>query len=96
MDAVRLSTLTTLGTIAVAGLAAGHLLLPYAPPAPIGGRLAFWAIVLAVGAFRGWRDAVVRDARGARVTRRILLTALASAVAALAAYWLVHGAPNQL
>lgn len=93
MDAVRLARLTTLGTVAVAGLAAGHLLLPYAPPASLGRRVAFWGVMLAVGAFRGWRDAAVREVRGPAARWRIALTALAGALAALAGFWVMHGSP---
>jgi hypothetical protein len=99
MDAVRLSRITTPLTVAIVGLVAGHALLPYAGagvPTTIGRRLAFWALLLAAGAFRGWRDADARDERGARVRWRVGLTALAAAGVGLVAYWVAHGAPAGL
>jgi hypothetical protein len=53
-------------------------------------------VLLGAAAFRGWRDAAVREERGGRVTRRVALTALVAAVVALAAFWVLHGAPKGL
>lgn len=96
MDAIKLSRLTTGLTLVGVGLAAGHVLVPYAGAAPVGRRVAFWAIVLGVGALRGWRDGVIREARGRPLARRVALTALASAALALVGYWAIHGAPKRL
>jgi len=94
MDAVRLARLTTPLAIAVVGLAAGHLIAPYAAGAPLARRVAFWGVMLAVGAWRGWREGAALEEPPARWRRRSALYAALSAALALAAYWLVHGPPK--
>lgn len=93
MDALWHSRLTTATTVVVAGMAAGHVTMPYAPSAGPGARVAFWSVVVAVGALRGWRDGVVRDLSGRPLGSRVALTAFAAALLALAGYWAMHGAP---
>ena len=94
MDAVRLSRLTTGLVLAAGGLAAGHLLLPYTPPAPPGRRVAFWAIVVALGAWRGWSEGGLLEEPAERRRKRIGAYAAAAAVLAYLANWVVHGGPR--
>jgi hypothetical protein len=96
VDAVRLSRLTTVLTIAVVGMGAGHLLFPYAPGATLARTLAFWAAIVGVGVLRGWRDAAVREEHRTRARWRCVFTTLASVAAAIASYWVVHGVPRGL
>lgn len=93
MDAVRLSRLTTGLVLAAGGLAAGHVLLPYAPPAP-GRRALFWAIVVALGAWRGWAEGGLLEESAERRRRRSAFYAVGAAVLAYAANWLMHGGPR--
>jgi hypothetical protein len=94
MDAVRLSRLTTGLVLAAGGMAAGHLLLPYTPPAAAGRRALFWAIVVALGAWRGWSEGGLLEEPAPRRRRRMALYALGAAVLAYASNWLVHGGPH--
>jgi hypothetical protein len=81
-------------------MAAGHLLMPHAPGASPARAAAFYGVMLAVGAWRGWRAARVRAEwapGGARApTPRAAWGAAAAyavgaALLALAAYRVVHG-----
>jgi hypothetical protein len=94
MDAVRLSRLTTGVVVAAGGLAAGHVLLPYASPAPPGRRVLFWAIIVALGAWRGWAEGGVLEEPASRRRRRTGSYAVAAVVLAYVANWLVHGGPR--
>jgi hypothetical protein len=93
MNAVRLARLTTLLVIAVFGLVAGHVIMPYAAGAPIARQVAFWTLMLGIGALRGWREGVVREEPTARWRWRSVIYAFAAVGLALGAYWLVHGSP---
>ena len=60
MKATAHARLTTAVAVAVAGMAGGHLLMPHAPGASPARGASFYALMLAVGAWRGWREARVR------------------------------------
>lgn len=93
MDAVRLSRVTTGLVVAAVGGVAGHVLWPFAPGAGLLRPAAFVALMLATGALRGWREAVVRDAppdrRGASV--QLSLYAAGALAVALLGFVVVHG-----
>ncbi len=92
MDAVRLSRLTTALVIAAVGGVAGHVLWPFAPGAGVLRPAAFVLLMLATGALRGWREAVVRESAAAG--RAAALYAAGSLALALLGFVLVHGAPG--
>jgi len=94
MDAVRLSRLTTALTVALGGLAAGHLVLPYSGAASGTRRLLFWALVAGIGAWRGWRESVVLEEGERRRRTRIPIYALAAVLLGYVANWVVHGGPH--
>jgi hypothetical protein len=100
VKAVTHARLTTAVVVAAAGMAGGHLLWPHAPGASPARGAAFYALMLAVGALRGWREARVRAdwaPPGARPARPVGTAAAAGAYAvgaallAALAYRLVHG-----
>jgi hypothetical protein len=70
----------------------GHLLLPHAPAVSPARAVAFYGLMLLVGAWRGWREGAAAGAppRAARV-RAALYAAAAPLLAALA-NGVVHGA----
>lgn len=91
MDAVRLSRVTTVLVVGAVGGVAGHVLWPFGAGAGVLRPSAFVALMLGVGALRGWREAVVRgDAAVGRVAGTYAVGALALA---LAGYVVMHGAP---
>jgi hypothetical protein len=92
MDAVRLSRLTTALVIAAVGGVAGHVLWPFAPGAGVLRPIAYVLLMLATGALRGWREAVVRESSA--VGRAAALYAAGSLAVALLGFVLVHGAPG--
>ncbi|MDF1502904.1 hypothetical protein [Roseisolibacter sp. H3M3-2] len=96
MDAVRLSRLTTVLVVVAAGGVAGHVWFPFAPGAGVARPAGFVALMLVVGALRGWRPAVVAAAPDPApdARRRALLLALAAAAAALLGHVVMHGAPG--
>jgi hypothetical protein len=91
VDAVRLSRLTTGLVVLAVGGVAGHVLWPFAPGAGIVRPVAFAAVMLATGALRGWREAVVREAPTAG--RSALLYAVGALAAALLGFVAIHGRP---
>ncbi len=97
MKAVTHARLTTAALVAVVGMAAGHLLRPHVPGVSPARGAAFYALMLAVGALRGWREARVAAEwapAGARVPRPAVRTgvyAVGAVLLALVAYRLVHG-----
>jgi hypothetical protein len=92
MDAVRLSRLTTALVIAAVGGVAGHVLWPFAPGAGVLRPLGFVLLMLATGALRGWREAVVRESP--RVGRAAALYAVATLALAMLGFVVVHGRPG--
>lgn len=98
MSPVALSRLTTALAVGTVGGVAGHLLFPFSPGAgPLRPTL-FVALVLATGALRGWREAVVRAAWQGRpaagLGRAALLYALGALALALLGYVAFHGLPG--
>ena len=91
MDAVQLSRLNTALTVAAVGGVAGHVLWPFSPMAGVARPTAFVLLMLATGAFRGWREAVIRE--DAAVGRAAALYALGALALAMLGYVVVHGAP---
>jgi hypothetical protein len=89
MDAVRLARFTTALTLAGGGLAAGHLVLPHG--AALSRRAAFWGLMIALGAFRGWRESAVARESQRRATTRIVGYGAAAALLAYLANLVVHG-----
>ena len=95
MDALRLARLNTVVAVGAVGGVVGHVLSPFAPGARWPRAALFVAVMLAVGAFRGWRDAAVRgERRPGPVRRSALVHALAALLAALAGYAAFHGLPG--
>ena len=92
MDAVRLSRVTTALVVAGVGGVAGHVLWPFAPGAGVVRPAAFVTLMLATGALRGWREAVVRETP--RVGRAAVLTAVGALMVALLGYAIMHGGPG--
>ncbi|GLC24188.1 hypothetical protein [Roseisolibacter agri] len=92
MDAVRLSRVTTALVVAGVGGVAGHVLWPFAPGAGLVRPAAFVAVMLATGALRGWREAVVREASA--VGRAAMLYAAGALAVALLGYAIMHGRPG--
>jgi hypothetical protein len=89
VDAVRLSRLTTGLVVATVGGVAGHVLWPFAPGAGALRPVAFVLLMLATGALRGWREAVVRESAG--VARAAALYAVGALALAMLGYVVVHG-----
>lgn len=92
MDAVHLSRATTALVVAGVGGVAGHVLWPFAPGAGIVRPVAFVALMLATGALRGWREAVVRDAPAS--ARVVALHAGGALAVAMLGYVAMHGRPG--
>ena len=92
MDAVHLSRATTALVVAGVGGVAGHVLWPFAPGAGIARPVAFVTLMLATGALRGWREAVVREAPA--VGRSAALYAGGALVVAMLGYVVMHGRPG--
>jgi hypothetical protein len=92
VDAVRLSRLTTALSVAAVGGVAGHVLWPFAPGAGAARPAAFVALMLATGALRGWREAVVAESPA--VGRRVALYAAGALAAALLGHVVAHGLPG--
>lgn len=92
MDAVRLSRVTTALVVAAVGGIAGHVLWPFASGAGVGRPAAFVGLMLATGALRGWREAVVRDATP--TARVATLYAVGALAVAILGFVLVHGPPR--
>lgn len=92
MDAVRLSRVTTALVVAGVGGVAGHVLWPFAPGAGVARPAAFVTLMLATGALRGWREAVVREAPA--VGRAAALYAVGALALAMLAYVAMHGSPG--
>lgn len=92
MDAVRLSRVTTALVVAGVGGVAGHVLWPFAPGAGLLRPTAFVTLMLATGALRGWREAVVREAPAAG--RMAMLYAAGAIAVALLGYVVMHGRPG--
>ena len=97
MKAATHARLSTAAAVAAAGMGGGHLLMPHAPGASPARAAAYYALMLAVGALGGWREAVVRAewaAPGERVSapsRRAGAYAVGAALLAAAAYRVMHG-----
>jgi hypothetical protein len=92
LDAVRLSRLTTALVVLAVGGVAGHVLYPFAPGAGVARPTTFVALMLATGALRGWREAVVREAPA--VGRAAAYYAVGALVAALLGFAAIHGRPG--
>ena len=92
MDAVHLSRATTALVVAGVGGVAGHVLSPFAPGAGIVRPVAFVALMLATGALRGWREAVVRDVPAS--ARVVALYAGGALAVAMLGYVAMHGRPG--
>ena len=89
---------TSMLTVLVAGMAAGHILMPARAGATLGQRAAFLVLVAAAGALGGWRTG--RAFLGRWPGARNGVTAIAGAVIAgavialslaAAGYTIVHG-----
>ena len=93
MDALTLSRINTGVVVLAVGGVAGHLLLPFSPGAPRTHSVGFVALMLVVGAVRGWREARLRERPpgGAGTLALAAAFAAASLAVALAGYWVVHG-----
>ena len=92
MDAVRLSRLTTGLVVTAVGGVAGHVLWPFAPGAGAVRPLAFVLLILATGALRGWREAVVRESPA--VGRAAALYAVGALALTLLGFAVAHGRPG--
>ena len=92
MDAVRLSRLTTGLVVAAVGGVAGHVLWPFAPGAGAMRPVGFVLLMLATGALRGWREAVVRESSA--VGRAAALYAVGSLALAMLGFLVMHGRPG--
>ncbi len=92
MDAVLLSRVTTVLVVGGVGGVAGHVLWPFAPGAGVARPTAFVALMLATGALRGWREAVVREAPA--TGRMASLYALGALALALLGHVVMHGPPG--
>ncbi len=92
MDAVLLSRVTTALVVGGVGGVAGHVLWPFAPGAGVVRPAAFVALMLATGALRGWREAVVREAPA--TGRAAALYAVGALALALLGYGVMHGRPG--
>ena len=92
MDAVRLSRVTTALVVAGVGGVAGHVLWPFAPGAGVMRPTAFVTLMLATGALRGWREAIVREAPA--VGRVAALYAGGALAVALLGDAVMHGRPG--
>ena len=92
MDAVRLSRLTTGLVVATVGGVAGHVLWPFSPGAGVLRPVAFVLLMLATGALRGWREAVVRESSA--VGRAAALYAVGVLTLAMLGFVVVHGRPG--
>ncbi|MGZ8456862.1 MAG: hypothetical protein ACXWZ4_09715 [Gemmatirosa sp.] len=84
--------MTTVLVVGGVGGVAGHVLWPFAPGAGVARPAAFVALMLATGALRGWREAVVREAPA--VGRAALVHAIGTLVLALVGYAAMHGTPG--
>lgn len=93
MKRQTLSRLTSAILVVVIGMALGHLVLPYSPGRGIGIQLGFYAVMVALGALRGARDATVQGIAGRARLERAVGWGVASVGLALAGYVAVHGWP---
>ena len=92
MHPVAHARLTTAAVVAVGGMAAGHLLAPHAPGASPARGVAFYALMLLAGAWRGRREGRAADAPPRAYRARAALYAAAAPLLAALANALVHGA----
>lgn len=93
MQLLTLSRINSAVLVVGVAAAAGHLLLPFAAGVPAGRRIAFVALMLGLGALRGWREARLRDRppSGRAALALPALFAAASLGVALLGYVTVHG-----
>ena len=92
MDAVHLSRATTALVVAGVGGVAGHVLSPFAPGAGIVRPVAFVTLMVATGALRGWREAVVREVPP--TGRLVALYAGGAVAVAMLGFVAMHGSPG--
>lgn len=95
MQALTLSRINTAVLVAGTAAAAGHLLVPFAAGVPAARRAAFVALMLGLGALRGWREACLRDRppSGRATLALAAIFAASSLGVALLGYLAVHGPP---
>jgi hypothetical protein len=93
VDERVLTPTTSVLTVLVVGMVAGHVLMPARPGAGLAAQAEFVAAVAATGALGGWRTGRVFGRRG---SWRIVVAVAAGALLALGlagvAYVIVHGA----
>ncbi len=94
MKRQTLSRLTSAILVVVVGMTLGHLVMPYSPGRGVGIQIGFYAVMLALGALRGARDATVQGVGGRARLNRAALWGVGSALLALAGYVAVHGWPG--
>ena len=95
MNPVHLARAATFLLVLVGGGLVGHVFMPVRGGLVLWGRLVpFLALMAALGAFRGWREAVVLEETPERVRRRTAVYCAAAVVLALLGYALFHGVPN--
>ena len=94
MNELQLSRLNTLVVLLATGLVAGHLFSPVRGVSPLWGRVVlFAALMAAVGALRGWREAVLREPPSARPGALAALFAAGSVLLSALGYAAFHGWP---
>jgi hypothetical protein len=96
VDERVLTPSTSVLTVLVVGMVAGHVLMPARPIATVAARAGFVVVVAAAGALGGWRTGRVIDRVPAlRSGAGALVSAIAGALVALglaaAGYAVVHG-----
>lgn len=96
MDAVTLSRINTVIVVSAVGGVVSHVWYPFLPGTSWVRPTLFLGLMAVTGAFRGWRELVVRgeDRRPGALPRTALLYAIGSVVAALLGYVGFHGLPG--